>query len=116
MKYLTILLLALLFTNCHSHEHGDGHDHGEAPGEAAHPENEVALNAEQLKNIGIQYGKIENRKIQSKVKLTGRVELPPSGKSIASSALDGRITKVFATAGQTVRQGQPYSPFRIWSW
>lgn len=115
MKYITIvLLIAFLVSNCHNHDHDhdhagedahdhDAHDDHEAHGEA---EEEIMLTAEQLNNIGLKYGKIENRKIQSKVKLTGRVELPPSGKSIASSTLDGRITKVHITAGQTVRKGQ----------
>ncbi len=106
MKYTKILLLTtlVLFTNCHTHDH-DGHDHGDA--HASHDEEkEIALTSEQIKNIGLRYGKIENRKIKSKVKLTGRVELPPSGKSIASSNLDGRITKVSITSGQNVKKGQ----------
>jgi hypothetical protein len=63
MKYLTIALLILLFANCHSHEHGDGHDHGEAHDDSgeAHHEDEIALSAEQLKNIGLQYGKSNPR-------------------------------------------------------
>lgn len=115
MKYITIILLtAILFSNCHSHDHDghdhdnhdhSGHDHGDAHDDHEE-EKEIALTAEQIKNIGLRYGKIENRKIQSKVKLTGRVELPPSGKSIASSNLDGRITKVSITSGQNVKKGQ----------
>ncbi|MFT6018794.1 MAG: cobalt-zinc-cadmium efflux system membrane fusion protein [Flavobacteriales bacterium] len=119
MRYITIILLTvLLFSNCHNHDHeghdhGDsheGHDHGDAAADAGHEEEEeekeIALTSEQIKNIGLRYEKIESRKIQSKVKLTGRVELPPSGKSIASSNLDGRITKVSITSGQNVKKGQ----------
>lgn len=110
MKYIPIILVIFLFVSCHTHDHDahGNHTHGNDAhaehGEEA--EDEIALTVEQLKNIGLQYGKIENRKIQSKVKLTGRVELPPSGKSIASSSLDGRITKVSISSGQLVRKGQ----------
>jgi cobalt-zinc-cadmium efflux system membrane fusion protein len=44
--------------------------------------------------------------IKSTVKLTGRVELPPSGKAIAGSNLEGKVSAVHAMAGRYVQKGQ----------
>ncbi|MFK7806882.1 MAG: efflux RND transporter periplasmic adaptor subunit, partial [Saprospiraceae bacterium] len=119
MKYLTIVLLLIFTTACHNHDHDHDHNHADDPHtdqdhvddphsdhHAEEAGDEVALTTVQIKNIGLEYGAIQNRKIQSKVKLTGRVELPPSGKSVVSSNLDGRITKVSITSGQNVSKGQ----------
>jgi biotin carboxyl carrier protein len=83
--------------------HGeDAHQHGEMEA----PEDEVHLTVEQAQNIALTFDALQARKIRSTVKLSGRVELPPTGKAFASSILQGKVTSVHAIAGQSVRQGQ----------
>ncbi|MDH3649579.1 MAG: efflux RND transporter periplasmic adaptor subunit [Saprospiraceae bacterium] len=91
----------------HSHTEGDDHSHASTDEDHhAESENEVELTTEQVRNIGVKFGRIEPRNIRSLVQLTGRIELPPSGKAVVGSALEGKITRVHVAAGQYVRAGQ----------
>ncbi len=86
-----------------THQHdGDSHSHASEEGMG----DLVELTTEQVANIGIKFGRIEYRPIRSRVKLTGRIELPPSGKAVVGSALEGKITRVHIAAGQSVLAGQ----------
>jgi cobalt-zinc-cadmium efflux system membrane fusion protein len=86
----------------HQHDGEDSHSHVASDGMG----DLVELTTEQVSNIGVRFGRIESRPIRSLVKLTGRIELPPSGKAMVGSALEGKITKVHVTAGQKVATGQ----------
>ena len=77
----------------------DDHDHEET-GE------QVELTPTQIENVGLKFDTIALRSIKSTVQLTGRVELPPTGKSVASSQLQGQVTAVHVIAGERVRAGQ----------
>jgi len=84
-------------TDDHAHGINDSH---------AQVEGVIELSLEQMKNIGLQFGKMEERAIRSLVKLNGRVELPPSGMAVASSPIGGRIVDVLIEPGQAVIKGQ----------
>lgn len=93
----------------HGHMHADEHEHDHvlAGDDHLHSDQEsISLTREQSMNIGIRYGALEERKIKSTIKLSGRVELPPAGKAVAGSTLDGNVTAVHVIAGEQVRKGQ----------
>ncbi len=111
-----ILLLGALFacgetqnSPAHTHDHAtEGHSHSHEPEtmDNAGEREEVSLTREQLENIGVEYTALKSRQIRSLVKLSGRVELPPSGKAVVGSNLEGKISAVHVISGQEVRKGQ----------
>lgn len=104
-RYLSILILTFFLVQCNvDREHDDQSEEQEME---AHDENEVELSRIQIENIGLKYGKLTPRKIESTLKLTGRIEMPASGKSVAGSNLDGKVKKVYVLAGDYIRKGQP---------
>jgi len=96
-------------TDVHGHEeageHGEHHEGGNGH-EDALDDHIVKLSKEQIANIDVKFEAMEVRNMRSTVKLTGRVELPPSGKALASSSLSGKVINVHVIAGQSVRKGQ----------
>lgn len=101
---LTAFTLAIFFTACNSTgqmEMQHDPDMEDAPGMME----EVGLTKTQIENIELTYTAITAQKIRSTVKLTGRVELPPSGKAIASSNLHGKVGAVHVMAGTHIQKG-----------
>lgn len=100
------ILIAILSVSCSTQEMSptdetvdDHHDH-ETMTEV------VELTPTQIKNVGLQFDTLTMRPIRSTIQLTGRVELPPTGKSVASSQLSGQVSTVHVIAGEHVRAGQ----------
>ncbi len=107
-NYILSLGLLILLAACKdAHHEEDAHDHDHKAMTTSMPEDDhIELTQTQISNIGLKYGKITPRKIRSTVKLTGRIELPPSGKSVVGSPLEGKIQSVYVKAGEYVRAGQ----------
>ena len=119
-KLLFLIISTLIWTKCshsHNNEEGGGHVHEEENGHAhegetasgnneEHDDDEIKLSQIQMENIGIEYGQIESRKIQSILNLTGRIEIPASGQSVVGSSLEGKVKKVHVLAGDYVKKGQ----------
>lgn len=100
------ILIAIISFSCSTQEMSptdetvdDHHDH-ETMTEV------VELTPTQIKNVGLQFDTLTLRPIRSTIQLTGRVELPPTGKSVASSQLSGQVSTVHVIAGEHVRAGQ----------
>lgn len=108
----TLIIFYMVLVACnsagHSHElgHDHDHDHPEEVGPQAGMVQEVTMTREQINNIELTYTALTPKKIRSMVRLTGRVELPPSGKAMAGSILEGKVTAVHVMAGSQVKKGQ----------
>ncbi len=109
-KIFLVFIAAVLFS-CHIAEQDSDDDHHQMEDDHVHDdhgdgEDHIAFTPTQIENIGLVYGKLRSQNIQSTVQLTGRVELPPSGKAIVGSALEGKIVQVHVEAGEYVQKGQ----------
>ncbi|HRP91192.1 MAG TPA: efflux RND transporter periplasmic adaptor subunit, partial [Edaphocola sp.] len=110
-KIFIILLLTLgLLQSCSSnnknkseHGHGahDGHSHEE--GETSNIAN---LTSEQLKTIGISYGKIEEKNLTATIKANGTLSVPNDHKANATSLYGGVVQTLKVQLGSYVRKGQ----------
>jgi cobalt-zinc-cadmium efflux system membrane fusion protein len=76
------------------------------PAEIIGAENTVTLSADQLKNAGIEIGKMEQRKISSILKVNGRVDVPPQNMVSISFPLGGYLKYTKLLPGMHVRKGE----------
>lgn len=86
----------------HGDQHGDEHDH-----EHEHEQEAITLTAAAMKEAGIVVEAAQRQAISSVVDAPGRVI--PSGDGIAhvGPVIPGRITKLFASEGRSVKAGAP---------
>ncbi|MCA0380745.1 MAG: efflux RND transporter periplasmic adaptor subunit [Bacteroidetes bacterium] len=78
--------------------------------EAAKTEEEhkaaIEISEEQMKAVGIELGTIEMKNLNSVVKSSGQLEVPPQNKADVNSLVPGIIKKIMVLEGSYVRQGQ----------
>lgn len=79
-------------------EHHD--EHGEEHGP------EVALNADQIKAIGLITGTMEQRGLKTALKANGRLVLPPDKSAQVSVLIGGIVRDIPVQEGQRVEKGQ----------
>ncbi|MBL0078719.1 MAG: efflux RND transporter periplasmic adaptor subunit [Bacteroidetes bacterium] len=106
-----ILSLTILFSSCHNHKEGDGHDHGttETKAEEHHEEAEAtitSLSAEQIKTVGIQLGTVEQKQLTATLKVNGNLKVPNNNKANATSLYGGVIKTINVQTGSYVKKGQ----------
>ncbi|MBK9353420.1 MAG: efflux RND transporter periplasmic adaptor subunit [Bacteroidetes bacterium] len=106
-----ILSLTILFSSCHNHKEGDGHDHGttETKAEEHHEEAEptiASLTAEQIKTVGIQLGTVEQKQLTATLKVNGILKVPNNNKAYATSLYGGIIKTINVQTGSYVKKGQ----------
>ena len=101
MKQLVILLnITLLLAAC-----GGSKTEVQAV-ETKTAENIVTLTDAQLKNAGIQTGKIEERSIASILKVNGKIDVPPQNMVSISVPLGGYVRSAKLLPGMPVGKGQ----------
>lgn len=66
----------------------------------------IEISEEQMKAVGIEVGTIEMKNLNSVVKSSGQLEVPPQNKSDVNSLVPGIIKKIMVLEGNYVRQGQ----------
>jgi len=76
------------------------------PAEIISAENTVTLSADQLKNAGIETGKMDQRKISSILKVNGKVDVPPQNMVSISFPLGGYLKYTKLLPGMHVRKGE----------
>jgi len=114
IKISGVLFLVLSLTACTKHKEGDGHNHGsetkkEATEKEEHDESEeeiATLNDEQIKAVGITFGKIEERQLTATIKANGFLKVPNNSQANATSLFGGVIKSLPIEIGDYVKKGQ----------
>ncbi|HYM95379.1 MAG TPA: efflux RND transporter periplasmic adaptor subunit, partial [Chitinophagaceae bacterium] len=101
MKQLIILInLALFLISCSSNKA----EEQKAPAQTS--ENIVTLTDAQLKNAGIQTGKLEQRSISSVLKVNGKIDVPPQNMVSISVPLGGYLKSTKLLPGMHISKGE----------
>lgn len=66
----------------------------------------IEVSSEQMKAVGIELGTIEMKNLNSVVKSSGQLEVPPQNKADVNSLISGIIKKIMVLEGNYIRQGQ----------
>lgn len=102
-----IFLIFFLIGGCQSndpHDHADDEMQDATAMDEEHGE-EVGLTKEQIQKIGLKLGTFENKNLQSTLKVSGKLELPPQNKASVSSIVAGKILNIHVKPGQYVKKG-----------
>jgi cobalt-zinc-cadmium efflux system membrane fusion protein len=102
MKYIAIIILALLITSCKQEATKQ-----EATVEVSpQTENELTLTDDQLKTVEIDHVSLQKKEISGTLQLNGKVDVDPDYKVSLSSSLGGHIKSVRALPGKFVKKGE----------
>jgi cobalt-zinc-cadmium efflux system membrane fusion protein len=100
-KHLFIAIISvLIFSSC-----GNKKTENEAEAKPT-SENTTTLTAAQIKNAGVQTGKIEQREISTTLKLNGKIDVPPQNLVSISVPMGGYLKKTELLEGMYVKKGQ----------
>lgn len=66
----------------------------------------ISLNAEQLKNAGVEFGTATLKSIGLLIQANGKIEVPPQNKTIIAAQFGGFIKSVKVLDGMLVQKGQ----------
>jgi cobalt-zinc-cadmium efflux system membrane fusion protein len=93
-----ISILILVLSACSSN----------APEQMKQPrvETNISLNAEQLKNAGVEFGTATLKSIGLLIQANGKIEVPPQNKTIIAAQFGGFIKSVKVLDGMLVKKGQ----------
>jgi RND family efflux transporter MFP subunit len=90
-------------------------DRPSAPAQAEIPLAPVHLSPQRMQSIGVQIGRVESKRVNDELRLSGNVEVNERRVAYVQSRVTGWIRRVYVDAtGDLVRKGQPlftmYSP------
>ncbi|MEZ4808236.1 MAG: efflux RND transporter periplasmic adaptor subunit [Flavobacteriales bacterium] len=110
-KFLPLTFVASLLVAC-SDAPPDAHDHEHAAQPSAsdtthHHDENITLNAEQLRTLGIRIEALETRSMTGNLRLTGRILSSPVSKARITSPIGAKVVDVLVDEGAHVRKGQP---------
>jgi cobalt-zinc-cadmium efflux system membrane fusion protein len=103
IKYTTFclsILLILIFTSCNSSKEKVNDE----PKDLF--QNTVMITDEQLKNISLEVGNLEDRLISSTLKVNGKIDVPPQNMVSISIPLGGYLKSSALLPGMHVRKGE----------
>lgn len=92
-------LSLLLFTSCNNKKAEETHVEEKA-------ENEVVLTAAQIKTVGIEFGKVENRNLNTVIKANGYTTVPPQNMANISTLIGGTVKDILVLEGTFVNKGK----------
>ncbi len=87
-------------------EEKEAHDEHAHEEEGAEQET-VELSEEQLKAVSIRLGSVENRNLNSVLRVNGALKVAPQDMADIAPLAGGVIRKILVTEGQYVKKGQP---------
>ena len=99
MKNILIITLFLSLFSC-------GNKKSEETEVVSTEENVTTLTDAQIKNAGIEIGKIESKKISSTIKLNGKIDVPPQNLVSISVPMGGYLKYTKLLEGMYVFKGQ----------
>ncbi|MEO6174887.1 MAG: efflux RND transporter periplasmic adaptor subunit [Flavobacterium circumlabens] len=94
-----VALFLLLLTSCNEKKAEEIHEEEES-------ENEVALTAVQFKTVGIQFGNVENRNLNTIIKANGYTTVPPQNSAKIATLLGGTVKDILVLEGTYVNKGK----------
>ncbi|POY36422.1 efflux RND transporter periplasmic adaptor subunit [Solitalea longa] len=106
-----IFSAALFITACgnssaskseHAEHVEEGHEHEDEHASAS----TVSLTNEQMKSIGVQLGKIEQKNLTSTLKANGVLKVPNQNKATATALFGGVVKSILVQPGSFVKKGQ----------
>jgi cobalt-zinc-cadmium efflux system membrane fusion protein len=107
LSILTAAIISLLLLSCGGSEK-QPEQTAEKPAakeEEAHG-GELELSEAQLKAVGIEIGKIEQKNLNAVIKASGQLAVPPQNKAEVNVLLGGIVRKINVLEGQSVNKGQ----------
>ncbi len=103
-------ILLLLFISCGNKKETPPQENTAEVKTEAHHEEETptiaTLNAEQIKTVGIEYGKVELKQLTAVIKVNGHLAVPNHNKGNATSLYGGVIKSINVEVGSFVKKGQ----------
>lgn len=113
IAFVSLLNVLFLISSCGNK---DNHSHNEEKPEKAVTSNEAnheeetptiaTLTQEQIKAVGIQFGKVESKELTATIKANGMLRVPNNNKGNATSLYGGVIKTLNVQIGDYVRKGQ----------
>lgn len=94
-----IAFFLLFITSCNEKKAEEIHEE-----EAS--ENEVSLTAVQFKTVGIQFGSVENRNLNTIIKANGYTTVPPQNSAKIATLLGGTVKDILVLEGTYVNKGK----------
>src|SRR5690606_18822050 len=110
--FFAIMVSSLLFSCGPSRpgDEGQTQDNAtEAGGDEGHEEGTVtvtALNEQQIESVGITFGNIEQKELETAIKANGLLSVPNNNKANVTSLYGGVIKTLNVQLGDIVRKGQ----------
>ncbi len=106
-----ILAVVVVFNACNNNKHseGDGHNHGTEAEKTTdeHGEENIAfVTDEQMKAVGIEIGRIEQKQLSETFKANGALRVPNMNKANATLLFGGVIKSLYVEIGDYVKKGQ----------
>lgn len=96
---LPIAFLILALTSCNEKKVEGTH-------EEEKEQTEVSLTDAQFKTVGIQFGKVENRNLNTIIKANGYTTVPPQNSAQIATLLGGTVKDIFVLEGTFVNKGK----------
>lgn len=109
MKFLKNIFIPIfcivVVSSCNTKDHQHS-EPTESEGHLHEAENEVSLTNAQIKTIGIELGKIEQKELKNVVKANGFLKVPNQSKASVTSLYSGQIKTILIRPGDFVGKGQ----------
>ncbi len=78
----------------------------EEPHEEEKSANEVVLTTTQFKTVGVEFGVVENRNLNTVIKANGYTTVPPQNEANISTLIGGTVKDIFVLEGTFVKKGK----------
>lgn len=98
--------MAFTLAACGSKTSGENQTEAEEAEAQEGPSDEATLTAEQMKAVGIEVGKMDQRQLSKVIKANGQLDLDPRCRAAVTSLVAGVVRKIVVGEGNSVRAGQ----------